>query len=526
MRVNEMKITKTCLIYEKNEIELENLYQLMSAFCAAVRYSFNRLTEGAQSGELIKKVNSLFALNKRYAEDAVMQAQAIISSQLELLPLRIDGVQGKIKKTITKIENYQAGKKRPKRISLEVCLKGLGTRLEKLQLKESILLKHQEDKTIPTVIFGGKGNFYKRLNGKIPKEEWKALRSNTLYSRGDRTKKGNLNTRILLDEIEQQFYLEVANPLHAEGKNSPRLRFKLQVPDKLFNEIADVVLPNVVGSTTKGKVMEEYKVYSIELKRKSKRVYVHITYDLNVHGAELKWSEKIQSEIVAGIDVNVDRVAVSILSKQGNLLESKTFYCHEMEYVKSNRRSNIAGECAKDIVHYLLSWNAGAMVLENIKLKQDHDTDKRFNRLVHSFAKTKIQKAITSRGIKFGMKIKKVNPAYTSVIGRFKYSKKYGISVHEAASFVIGRRGLDYDESIPKELLNQVRTFVKPKLIYLLGSMEESEKKSKNGKQRHKYLGMLIKNIETFKANHSWKLWNVIHKTLLLKDQEIHFKEV
>ena len=76
---------------------------------------------------------------------------------------------------------------------------------------------------------------------------------------------------------------------------------------------------------------------------------------------------------------------------------------------------------------------------------------------MHSFAKNKLQKALISRGLKFGFKIKKVNPAYTSVIGRFKYAKMYGLSVHEAASFVIGRRGLDFDEKVPKELLQQLK---------------------------------------------------------------------
>jgi IS605 OrfB family transposase len=197
-----------------------------------------------------------------------------------------------------------------------------------------------------------------------------------------------------------------------------------------------------------------------------------------------------------------------------------------MEYVKSNRRSNISGEIAKVVVQYLLSWNVGAIVIEDITLKQNHDSNKRFNRLVHAFAKTKLQKVIISRGIKFGFKIKKVNPAYTSVVGRFKYSKKYGLSVHEAAAFVIGRRGLGFDEKIPQEILIQLRQLVKPKLISILGSMEESEKKSKNGKQRRKYLGMLLSNIETFKENHSWKLWNVIHKTLMIKNQKLQFKEV
>jgi IS605 OrfB family transposase len=336
-----------------------------------------------------------------------------------------------------------------------------------------------------------------------------------------------LNTRIVFDDEEQQFYLEVANPLQVEGrKKSPRLRFKLHVPDKLFNEIVEIVFPNEVGVTSEKKRLEEYIPYSIELKRKMNKVYVHFTYDEVVHGSIRNGNEMILSDLVTGIDVNIDRIAVSILTKQGNLLESKTFYCHEMEYVKSNRRSNISGEVAKDIIQYLLTWNVGAMFLEDITLIQDHDTNKRFNRLVHSFAKTKIQKAIISRGIKFGFKIKKVNPAYTSVIGRFKYSQKYGLSVHEAAAFVIGRRGLGFDEKIPQEILTQVRTLVKPKLISILGSMEESEKKSKSGKQRRKYMGMLLRNIETFKENHSWQLWNVIHKTLIIKNQELQFKEV
>ncbi|SDN20491.1 IS200/IS605 family accessory protein TnpB-related protein [Bacillus sp. OK048] len=522
-----MKVTKICLISDKNAVELEKLNRLMAVFCAALRYSFNRLIEGEQSGKLIKKVNVLFRMNKRYAEDAVMQAQAIISSQKELLPLRIEEVQGKIKKTSVKMEDYQTGKKSPKKVSLEVCLKGLSSRLEKLQLKESILIKHQEDQTIPTVIFGGKRNFNDRLKGTLSKGEWKDLRSNTLYSRGDKSKKGNLNTRIVFDDNKQQFYLEVANPLLIEGRGkSPRLRFKLQIPDNYFNEMVEVVLPNKVGVIRKNKPHEEYKPYSIELKRKNGRVYVHITYDEDVHGSVLNWNEKIQSDVVAGIDVNVDRVSVSILTKQGNLLESKTFYCHEMEYVKSNRRSNISGELAKNIVQYLLSWNVGEMALEDIKLKQDHDTNKLFNRRVHSFAKTKIQKALISRGLRYGFKIKKVNPAYTSVIGRFKYSEKYGLSVHEAASFVIGRRGLGLDEKITQELLNHLRTMVKPKLISILGSMEESEKRSKKGIQRRRYIGMLLKNIETFKENHRWKLWNVIHKTFMMKNQKLQFKEV
>jgi hypothetical protein len=281
----------------------------------------------------------------------------------------------------------------------------LSARLEKLQIKESILLKHQDDQTIPTVIFGGKRNFYERLNGNISRDEWRDLRSNTLYSRGDRSKKGNLNTRIVFDDSEQQFYLEVANSLQVDGrKKSPRLRFKLLVPDKFFNEIVEIVFPNEVGVTSKKKPLEEYSPYSIELKRKMNKVYAHITYDEVVHGSIRNGNEMILSDLMAGIDVNIDRVAVSILTKQGNLLESLTFYCHEMEYVKSNHRSNISGEIAKDIIQYLLTWNVGAMVLEDITLKQDHGTNKRFNRLVNVFAKQRYKKPSSQEELNSGLK--------------------------------------------------------------------------------------------------------------------------
>jgi IS605 OrfB family transposase len=527
--VSAVKITRTALleISENHTEDLEQLNRLMAVFCSALRYSFNRLVEGEKEAELRKIVQELFHLNKRYAEDAVMQAKAVISSQEELLPIRLEGVQAKIQKTERKMSDYQTGKKTPKKVTVKTCLEGLHARLTKLKEKESILLKHQQEGSMPSVIFGKKENFYKRLKGKITNKEWKDLRSNTLYSRGDKSKKGNLNIRIIYCDQEQQFYLEVANPLVVDkGKKSPRLRFKLHIPDKYISEIADVVMPITLGMNSKGKPLEEFMVYSIELKRKKEKYYVHMTYDRETAGTELEWNEKITSDLIAGIDLNIDRVAVSILTSHGNWLESRTFYCHEMEYVKRDRRSNIAGEVAKEIIDYLLSWNVGAFVLEELKFKQDHDTNHKFNRLVHSFAKKKLQKALISRGMKFGFKIKKVNPAYTSVIGRFKYAKKYGLSVHEAASFVIGRRGLDFEEKIPKELLRELKTKVKPILIQLIGSMEESEKQSTYGKQRRQFLGMLLQNIDKFKENHRWKLWNVVNKTLIIKNQEIQLKEV
>ena len=59
---------------------------LMRRFSAAVRYAYNRLLEG-WSREALKRENGplriFFGLNTRYADDAVMKAQALLDSAQE-----------------------------------------------------------------------------------------------------------------------------------------------------------------------------------------------------------------------------------------------------------------------------------------------------------------------------------------------------------------------------------------------------------------------------------------------------------
>ena len=186
-----MKTVRVMKIVSHDESQLRSLDELMRVFGSAKRYAFHRLLEGRNAKEIIKHLPHQFRLNKRYAEDAVLLAQSLISSQRELLPMRLEDVQAKIEKTEKKIDEYQHGRKTPKKVDLPTCLDGLHRRLEKLKSKEGELKHHLDQGTIPRVIFGGKQNFYKRLKGKITNEEWKDLRSNQLYARGDKSKKGN-----------------------------------------------------------------------------------------------------------------------------------------------------------------------------------------------------------------------------------------------------------------------------------------------------------------------------------------------
>jgi hypothetical protein len=49
-----------------------------------------------------------------------------------------------------------------------------------------------------------------------------------------------------------------------------------------------------------------------------------------------------------------------------------------------------------------------------------------------------------------------VNPAYTSQIGKMKYMKRLGVSIHMAAAYVIARRAMGFKEILPPMLYSLV----------------------------------------------------------------------
>ena len=72
----------------------------MQKFSSAKRYAFNRLLEDYKPNDLNKAIPVILGLNKRYAEDAVLLAKAMIESQKELLPMRLEDIQTKITKIL------------------------------------------------------------------------------------------------------------------------------------------------------------------------------------------------------------------------------------------------------------------------------------------------------------------------------------------------------------------------------------------------------------------------------------------
>jgi len=156
---------------------------------------------------------------------------------------------------------------------------------------------------------------------------------------------------------------------------------------------------------------------------------------------------------VAGFDINTDNISVTIATRDGNFRASKVFKCPELLYTRTNRRKWLLGNLVKEAFEWIKFHDVRTVAIENLKLRKTFDTNRRYNRKVSNFIHAKAIGLIKSRAVKEKIAIKGVNPRFSSFIGDYKYTSTYGLSVHQAAAFVIARRAMGYMERVPKILL-------------------------------------------------------------------------
>ena len=179
-----------------------------------------------------------------------------------------------------------------------------------------------------------------------------------------------------------------------------------------------------------------------------------VAYVLEDHGAYfiikaiVEMEEKAKSEDteqgVIGIDINVNHIAVSETDGCGNCVLLKTV---KMPLDGKNRkqRKHQIDQAVKEVVLECVRSHK-PLVMEDLDFQKTKSKmrygNRRQNKMLSDFATRKIEEAIVRRCWKEGYGVKKVNPANTSKIGKEKYSKRMGCTVHMAAAYVIARRGM------------------------------------------------------------------------------------
>ncbi len=355
--------------------EKKTLDDLMRRWSSCMRFAYKRLLEGKTRNELKRELQTKFNLNSRYVDDAILEAQSIITLSKEL-----------------------------------------GFKPEK-------------------VVFGGRSLFEKLSKNHLSenerkklKKEWKEKRQCNLYSRGDKSKNGNLNLRIVKEG--EKYYLRV----------------------NLGNR--KWILLELVTSHKKWGLFESFLIqgapYSVRVQRRNGRYYAYITFEEPLPEVEIGFEKG-----AIGIDLNAfpSHIAWAEVGKDENLISYGEIPTPHLFDGKKTKRDYWAWQYAHQVVRIALEKRKGIvleyLIIRNKGYRGDY-TGRKSRRIKHNFSYRKLKERIVHLARRYGIAVKEVNPAYTSVIGMLKYAPQLSLTKDIASAWVIARRGLGLSEGVPK----------------------------------------------------------------------------
>lgn len=144
------------------------------------------------------------------------------------------------------------------------------------------------------------------------------------------------------------------------------------------------------------------------------------------------------------MDLNADHVALADLDEHGNYLSSKVIPFW-LEGKTSGQISEILGRVMAKVGGFC-TVRKKPLVMEDINLTLKRSGlkygGKKRNRRISLFAYRKMTACLYNQSFKQGFAVFQVDPAYTSQMGKHLFMRKYGISIHEAAAYAIGLKGM------------------------------------------------------------------------------------
>ncbi|MCV9965120.1 Atg14 domain-containing protein [Pararhizobium sp. BT-229] len=153
-----------------------------------------------------------------------------------------------------------------------------------------------------------------------------------------------------------------------------------------------------------------------------------------------------------GVDFNADHVAATLADRFGNPV--RTWTIPLVTYGKtSDQTLDAARKAAAELAAIAIEYDV-PVASENLdftakkqRLRDDHGPA--YARMLSSLAYSSFDAALASACCRSGVWLKRINPAFTSLIGRVKFAPRYGLSVHAAAALSIARRAMGASERMP-----------------------------------------------------------------------------
>jgi IS605 OrfB family transposase len=290
------------------------------------------------------------------------------------------------------------------------------------------------------ICFGGKklfnAQFYLEKYGFNSHQEWKNVWK----------EKRNSEFFVLGSKDETSGNQTCTASLQSNGKICLRLRLPKALEQKhsKYMEIRDVVFQYGQQTILSALNNPDGQAICYRFKKDKKSWKIFATTHLKKPPIE-----SLEKNGVIGIDLNADHIAYIETDRFGNPITKKTISWVSYGKTKHQLKA-LTGEICRDIINHAKEVKKPLVIekldFQNKKMKLQNESPK-FARLLSSFAYGMFFKFLMAKAFKEGIEIHQVNPAFTSIIGRINYAKRYGLSNHLAAALCIARRYQKFSES-------------------------------------------------------------------------------
>jgi IS605 OrfB family transposase len=248
------------------------------------------------------------------------------------------------------------------------------------------------------VVWGRKENMKARTDGKITRDEWKALRLRPMKIQGEKLQKSNR----LFDFTRLKENILVFKP----------------------NATTRVEIPFVCSSPNQIKQIDYLceNIGNIPIQVQLQKGSVCLTFE-----QEKEPISNLLPHRKLGIDQNPNYIGVSIvdfIDGHEKLIKSFVYKWSNDARQNSNKRDHETKEIAHSIVRMAAHYKVSEIGLEKLSMgAKDAGKGADFNRLVNNeWNRTLFSQIVTKQATKYGIGIFVVNPAYSSTIGNVMHA--------------------------------------------------------------------------------------------------------
>lgn len=313
----------------------------------------------------------------------------------------------------------------------EAAIRGLKTRIKLMtesMNRASRKLKNLEQNSPKRVIFGTRKYYSEKDNEDTDMNSWKSgfylARHNTMSLPGRHTSK---DCNFLVSYAGNQLRVRCMDGRMAVFKGFRLARYH-DVWKKMLSAGPKERRPVCYNFTMK--------------KDKNNRTYFIVSVSVRLENQ--RCNESVENGCIA-MDLNYDHVALSELDRDGNRISGKVIHFSPLKRSTGQISDEIGRVMA--MAGGFCTEKKKPLIMEDINTFVSRHTMRYGNakRNLHAsvFAYGKMTACIQNQAFKQGFGIFLINPAYTSQIGKHLYLRQKGLSIHEAASYVIGLKGMN-----------------------------------------------------------------------------------